>query len=89
MNANAMSLNNSSSAAYKDDIADEEKTSDIFGKHLRQLKLLDGAPPNSPPLIFWLLAGYFRKNPHYYKTEGVFRVAAPEAQVRELELHMS
>jgi hypothetical protein len=35
MNANAMSLNNSSSAAYKDDIADEEKTSDIFGKHLR------------------------------------------------------
>ena len=68
---------------------EEEKTSDIFGKLLRQFKDLPGAPPNSPPLVFWLLAGYFRSNPHFFKTEGLFRVAAPEADVRELETHMS
>lgn len=41
------------------------------------------------PLVFWLLAGYFRQNPEYFKEEGLFRVAAPESDVRELEVHMS
>ena len=45
--------------------------------------------PKSPPLVFWLLAGYFRKNTDKLDTEGLFRVAAPEADVRELEIHMS
>mmetsp|Transcript_24326 Transcript_24326/g.32588 ORF Transcript_24326/g.32588 Transcript_24326/m.32588 type:complete len:85 (+) Transcript_24326:711-965(+) len=40
-------------------------------------------------MVFWLLAGYFRKNHEKLKTEGLFRVAAPEADVRELEIHMS
>ena len=66
-----------------------ERTSDVFGKLLRQFKLLDPSNENSVPLVFWLLAGFFRKNSHYLLTEGLFRVAAPESDVRELEIHMS
>ena len=36
-----------------------------------------------------MLAGYFRHNRQYLKTEGLFRVAAPESDVRELEIHLS
>ena len=64
----------------------QSKTSDIFGKQLKQFKTIPG---EKVPLIFWLLAGYFRKNPRFFETEGLFRVAAPEADVRELEVHMS
>ena len=76
-------------AADADASAEDDKTSDIFGKLLRQFKQPEGDPDTATPLIFWLLAGYFRKNKHYFKTEGLFRVAAPEADVRELEIHMS
>ena len=68
---------------------DEERTSDVFGKLLKQFKLLEPQNENSVPLVFWLLAGFFRKNSHYLQTEGLFRVAAPESDVRELEIHMS
>ena len=86
----AMNLQSSASggAAEAND-PNAEKTSDIFGKHLRQFRLLEGENENSPPLVFWLLAGYFRKNSHHLRTEGLFRVAAPETDVRELEIHMS
>ena len=41
--------------------ADDEKTSDIFGKTLKQFHQLPGVSDKTdPPLIFWLLAGYFR-----------------------------
>ena len=39
--------------------------------------------------MFWLVAGYFRCNRHKLLAEGLFRVAAPEADVRELEINMS
>lgn len=71
------------------DEEEDELTSDIFGKKLCQFKRLTGQPPDAPPLVFWLLAGYFRKNDQVMRTEGLFRVAAPEADVRELEIHMS
>jgi len=42
MNSNLGTINSSSAQTFDDDKADEEKTSDIFGKHLRQFKLLPG-----------------------------------------------
>ena len=90
MNAfSAMNLNASARESAFDMPEVEERTSDVFGKHLRQFKLLNPQENESVPLVFWLLAGFFRKNAHYLETEGLFRVAAPEADVRELEIHMS
>ena len=90
---NAFSAMNLAASAHGQSAFDvpegEERTSDIFGKHLRQFKLLDETNESSTPLVFWLLAGFFRKNSHFLRTEGLFRVAAPEADVRELEIHMS
>ena len=90
MNAfSAMNLNSSARESAFDLPEVEQRTSDVFGKHLRQFKLREGYANESVPLVFWLLAGFFRKNAHYLETEGLFRVAAPEADVRELEIHMS
>lgn len=69
--------------------ADDGKTADIFGKSLHQFKQVPGHHPESPPLVFHLLVGYFMANPQVLDTEGLFRVAAPEAEVRELEIHLS
>ena len=41
------------------------------------------------PLIFWLLAGYFRAEPFHFKKTGLFRVTASDMKVRELEIQMS
>jgi len=36
-----------------------EKTSDVFGKSLKEFKLLPGHEKNSVPAVFHLLVGYF------------------------------
>ena len=41
------------------------------------------------PLIFELLAGYFRENIDKIQTKGIFRVTGSDAHVHELELHLS
>lgn len=75
----------------QDDPFGEEscKTSDIFGKTLCQFKQRDGAKESDVPLIFWLVAGYFRTQEKKMETEGLFRVAAAESDVKELEIHLS
>ena len=41
------------------------------------------------PLIFWLLAGYFRSNLERFKVEGLFRITGSDKAIRILELHLS
>ena len=50
---------------------------------------MEGHTADDTPLIFWLLAGYFRLSGPHMKTEGIFRVTGSDAKIRELELHMS
>ena len=64
------------------------RTNDVFGKELKFFRQRPDAP-DSAPLIFWLMAGYFRDNPENFKTKGIFRVTSSDSEVRELELHMS
>ena len=62
---------------------------DVFGKELKEFRQRPDCGHDSTPLIFWLLAGYFRKNEENIKSEGIFRVNGSEPAIRELELHMS
>ena len=41
------------------------------------------------PLIFWLLAGYFRVDTEKFKTKGIFRVTNTDVKCRELDIHLS
>jgi hypothetical protein len=41
------------------------------------------------PLIFHLVVGYFQHNPEKLKSEGLFRVAAGDHDVADLEVHLS
>ena len=53
----------------------------------------EGAPPEEavvvPPLIFWLLIGYWYEKPSRMLTVGVFRVTSSDTKVRILEHHLS
>ena len=62
---------------------------DVFGKELKEFRQRPDCGHDSTPLIFWLLAGYFRKNDEHIKSEGIFRVNGSEPAIRDLELHMS
>ena len=75
------------------------KTSDIFGKHLAEFAKRDDQDNDDVPLIFWLLAGFFRVKEKRGSsslsvnsaigTEGIFNRSAEEAELMKLELHMS
>ena len=64
------------------------RTSDIFGKNLKEFRQRADVS-NAAPLIFWLLAGYFRSKPEKFNTVGLFRVTSQNETLRELELHLS
>ena len=64
------------------------RSSDIFGKSLKYFRQRPDVKDQAP-LIFWLLAGYFRSNPDNFKTVGLFRVTSSGENVRELETHLS
>ena len=52
--------------------------------------MIDGeAGIDIPPLVFWLIAGYFYSKPERFDAEGLFRVTSSDSKVRELEHHMS
>ena len=66
------------------------QTTDVFGKDLKYFKKRsDLEDEDPPPLIFWLLAGYFRSKPERFKELGLFRVTSAGPDVRELEVHLS
>ena len=65
------------------------RTSDIFGKSLKEFELLVGHDIYSVPLIFHLCVGYFQHNPEKLKSEGLFRVAAGDHDIADLEIHLS
>ena len=44
---------------------------------------------DQPPLIFQLLAAWFRIDKSRFKTTGLFRVTASKSEVHVLETHMS
>lgn len=69
----------------------KKKTDDIFGKDLEEFRQRPelGDDGNHAPLIFWLLAGFFRHNARRFFTTGVYRVTSSDTKVRELELHLS
>ena len=51
-----------------------------------------GSPDDAvvvPPLIFWLLIGYWYDKPSRMLTVGVFRVTSSDTKVRTLEHHLS
>ena len=75
----------------KKKIAVRKKTDDIFGKNLDEFRQRPelGDDGNHAPLIFWLLAGFFRHNARRFFTTGVYRVTSSDSKVRELELHLA
>lgn len=72
---------------------DQNKTSDCFGKHLQEFEQRRGVSEmedeDDVPLVFWLLAGYFRSNKGHLKVQNIFNTTSKDADVREVELHMS
>ena len=64
-------------------------TPDVFGKRLQQFQNRDVLGYDEAPLIFWLLAGYFRSKVDKIKETGIFRVTSSDAQLRDIEIHMS
>ena len=66
-----------------------DRTDDIFGKDLRQFKRRLELDQDQPPLIFWLLAGYFRSNTDRFKELELFSVTSSGEDVSELEVHLS
>ena len=64
-------------------------SSDIFGKKLDQFPRRVEIDEEQAPLIFWLIAGYFRAQPERFKTLGLFRVTSSDQKLRILELHLS
>lgn len=87
--AGANQCNDSPLFEESKDAGPVQKTTDIFGKELRQFKQLDGHDKFSPPLVFHLVVGYFQRNPETLKSEGLFRVATDMALVHELEVHLA
>ena len=66
------------------------RTDDVFGKDLHEMGRLPEKGLYSTPTIFWILAGYFRKNDSQnMKTQGLFRITSVGEQLRELETHLS
>ena len=71
---------------------DQKKTSDCFGKCLQEFEQRRGfseMDDEDVPLVFWLLAGYFRSNKGHLKVQNIFNTTSKDADVREFELHMS
>lgn len=78
-----------------------QETEDLFGAALRDFKKVPKPDPetgaegfelfdDAPPLIFWLLTEYFRRDNYaMMKREGIFRITSTDADVRELETHLS
>ena len=61
-----------------------------MGKPLEHFPMRpDQIGTESVPLLFQLLAGYFRSNQSAMRTTGIFRVTGSDKKVRELELHLS
>ena len=56
---------------------------------MKEFEKIPDLGEDKPPLIFWLLAGYFRSQPDRFKELGLFRVTSTGEDVRELEVHMS
>ena len=45
-----------------------QRTSDVFGRDLQEFRLGPYLKKDDVPLIFWLLAGYFRADTEKFKT---------------------
>jgi hypothetical protein len=68
-----------------------EQTTDIIGKHLYEFRQFSGASVDKEdvPEIFVLLVSYFEVYPELLKTDGIFRVAASQDKIEELQIHIS
>ena len=62
---------------------------DVFGKMLRDFEKQPESIDEETPLIFQLLAGYYRSKEERFKVIGSFRVTSGDGRLRELELHLS
>ena len=70
-------------------IGESIKTSDVYGKELKEFKQRPELGGDQVPALFYILAGFFRVRPERFKnTVGVFRVTASDTKVKELETHM-
>ena len=67
----------------------QRTTSDVIAKRLEKLTRRPDLGADEPPLVFWLLAEYFRSNPARFDTGGIFRVTSRADDVRTLERHLS
>lgn len=65
------------------------RTADVFGRHLKEFQQRADLEGEQAPLIFWMLAGYFRADKRRFEKTGLFRVTSSHKKVRELELHLS
>ena len=76
------------------DLESQEETkqrtsSDIVAKRLETLTRRQDLGADEQPLVFWLLAEYFRSDPVRFDTVGIFRVTSRADDVRTLERHLS
>ena len=70
---------------------------DIFGKRFEEFEPVvvpstesdDQTLNEFPPLIFWILIGFWYDDPSRFNVVGLFRVTSSDAKVRTLEHHLS
>ena len=68
------------------------RSDDIYGKTIDEFRQRPDLGGNHVPLVFWLLAGFFRYKMNELKrffTTGLFRVTSSDQKVRDLEIHLS
>ena len=60
-----------------------------MGKHIAELKQLEGSAKESVPEVFLLLIGYYEANPELMKTEIIFRKNSSQIKLDDLERHLA
>ena len=71
-------------------IGDKFETEEVYGQyleHFKKVKREDRIGSDETPLIFYILANYFRHDPTRFNTEGLFRVSNSKDQLIQIELN--
>ena len=75
------------------DLSGLEQRSDLKKNKFFNDELLANCDPkqelDQPPLIFWLLSGYFRSDYSRIRLIGLFRETVTEYEMHELTLHIN
>ena len=65
------------------------QTSDVIGNDLSNFSRRSDLNHDEMPLVFWLLAYYFKSKPERFHAAGVFRINYSDEHLLDLETYMS